>query len=148
VGLGASPLGAGLVIGLVAVAAALVAVKLAAALIPIPAVYVPYANVIAALAMLGGGAAALAVRSPRPRLAHLAVGQLGWVAAVVGSLRVRYIRSQLEESRRGAAAALPTVTACSTAGGVAFCLVIAAYGAFGYPILGLADQGAEALGLK
>src|SRR5207245_1860635 len=62
-------------------AAAWVAVKLAAALIPIPAVYVPYANVIAALAMLGGGAAALAVRSPRPRLAYLAVGQLGWVAA-------------------------------------------------------------------
>src|SRR5207245_2722857 len=69
------------VVGGVAVAAALVAVKLAAALIPIPAVYVPYANVIAALAMLGGGAAALAVRSPRPRLAYLAVGQLGWVAA-------------------------------------------------------------------
>ena len=251
VGLGASPLGAGLVIGLVAVAAALVAVKLAAALIPIPAVYVPYANVIAALAMLGGGAAALAVRSPRPRLAYLAVGQLGWVAAglathfrsgtaaalfllgafavaatcgpallgraeggepaiaglgsvrpvraaglglamlslagapplagffgelavaaalaqsgnfvllglgllgavmsaaaVVGTLRVLYIQSPLEESRRGAAAALPTVTAFSTAGGVAFCLVIAAYGAFGYPILGLADQGAEALGLR
>src|SRR5256885_1508260 len=31
--------------------------------------------------MVGGGAAALAVRSPRPRLAYLAVGQLGWVAA-------------------------------------------------------------------
>jgi len=26
--------------------------------------------------------------------------------------------------------------------------VIAAYGAFSYPILGLADQGAEALGLR
>ena len=26
--------------------------------------------------------------------------------------------------------------------------VIAAYGVFGYPILGLADQGAEALGLR
>src|SRR5256885_14537131 len=31
--------------------------------------------------MVGGGAAALAVRSPRPRLGYLAVGQLGWVAA-------------------------------------------------------------------
>jgi NADH-quinone oxidoreductase subunit N len=251
VGLGASPLGAGLVIGLVAVAAATVAAKLAAALIPIPEAYVPYANVIAALAMLGGGAAAMAVRSPRPRLAYLAVGQLGWVAAglathfrsgmaasvfllgafavaatcgpallgraeggepaiagfgsvrpvraaglalamlslagapplagffgqlavaaalaqsgnfvllglgllgsvmslvaAVGTLRVLYIQSPLEESRRGAAAALPAVTALSTAGAVAFCVVIAAYGAFSYPILGLADQGAEALGLR
>src|SRR5438477_80472 len=81
VGLGASPLGAGLVIGLVAMAAATVAVKLAAALIPIPSVYVPYVEAVSALAMVGGGAAALAVRSPRPRLAYLAVGQLGWVAA-------------------------------------------------------------------
>src|SRR5207244_3650131 len=71
----------GLVIGLVAMAAATVAVKLAAALIPIPSVYVPYVEAVSALAMVGGGAAALAVRSPRPRLAYLAVGQLGWVAA-------------------------------------------------------------------
>ena len=251
VGLGASPLGAGLVIGLVAMAAATVAVKLAAALIPIPSVYVPYVEAVSALAMVGGGAAALAVRSPRPRLAYLAVGQLGWVAAglathfrsgtaaslfllgafavaatcgpallgraeggepavagfgtvrpvraaglalamlslagapplagffgelavaaalaqsgnfvllglglvgsvmsvaaVVGTLRVLFIQSPLEEARRAPAAALPAITAFSTAGAVAFCLVIAAYGVFGYPILGLADQGAEALGLR
>jgi NADH-quinone oxidoreductase subunit N len=251
VGLGASPLGAGLVFGMAAVAAATVGIKLAAALIPIPDVYVPYVQVVAALAMVGGGAAALAVRSPRPRLAYLAVSQLGWVAAgvsthfragiggalfllgafavaatcgpallgradggepaihglgtlrpvraaglalamlslagapplagffgelavaaalaqsgnyvllglgllgsvlgvaaVVGTLRVLYIQSPLEESRRGAAAALPAVTAFSTAGAVAFCIVIAGYGVFGNPILGLADQGAEALGLR
>src|SRR5438874_326446 len=243
VGLGASPMGAGLVIGLVAMAAA--------ALIPVPSVYVPYVEAVSALAMVGGGAAALAVRSPRPRLAYLAVGQLGWVAAglathfrsgtaaslfllgafavaatcgpallgraeggepavagfgtvrpvraaglalamlslagapplagffgelavaaalaqsgnfvllglglvgsvmsvaaVVGTLRVLFIQSPLEEARRSPAAALPAITAFSTAGAVAFCLVIAAYGVFGYPILGLADQGAEALGLR
>src|SRR5258708_29440283 len=31
--------------------------------------------------MVGGGAAALAVRAPRTRIAYLAVGQIGWVAA-------------------------------------------------------------------
>jgi len=65
--LGASPLGAGLVLGLVAAAAATVAIKLVAALTPIPAVYSSYLEVIAAVAMVGGGAAALAVRSPRAR---------------------------------------------------------------------------------
>jgi NADH-quinone oxidoreductase subunit N len=251
VGLGASPLGAGLVIGMVAVASAIVAIKLAAALVPVPQVYVPYMQVVAALAMVGGGAAALAVRSPRPRMAYLAVSQIGWVAAglsthfrsgigaslfllgafavaatcgpallgraeggepaiaglgavrpvraagvalallslagapplagffgqlaiaaalaqsgdfvliglgvlgsvlsvaaTVGTLRVLFIQSPLEESRRGAAAALPALTMLSTAGAVAFCLVIAGYGVFGFPIMGLADQGAEALGLR
>lgn len=251
VGLGASPLGAGLVIGLVAVAAAIVALKLSAALIPVPELYAPFAQVLAALAMVGGGAAALAVRSPRPRMAYLAVSQVGWiaaglsthfragiagslfllgafavaatcgpavlgraeggepaihgfgavrpvraaglalamlslagapplagffgelavasalaqsgnyaliglgalgsilgVAAVLGTLRVVFIQSPIEESRRGAAAALPAVTAFSTAGAVALCVVVAAYGVFGYPIMGLANQGAEALGLR
>ncbi len=251
VGLAASPLGAGLVLGLVAVAAGVVAVKLAAALTPIPATYALYASVVAALAILGSGAAALAVRSPRPRLAYLAVGQLGWVAAglathyrsglaaslfllgafavaatcgpamlgraeggepaivgfgalrpvraaglslamlslagapplggffgelsvaaalaqsgnfvvlglalvgsvmgvvaALGTLRAVYLLTPLEESRRGGLAALPAVTAFSTAGVVAFCIVIAVYGLFSYPIFGLADQGAEALGLR
>jgi NADH-quinone oxidoreductase subunit N len=251
VGIGASPLGAGLVVGLTALASATVAIKLVAALVPIPAAYTVWAQVIAATAIVGGGAAALAVRSPRPRLAYLAVGQLGWIAAglathyrtgiaaslfllgafaiaatcgpallgraeggeaaiaglgavrpvraaglalamlslagapplagffgelavatalaqsgsfvllgiglvgwlmsiaaTVGTLRVLYIQSPLEESRRGAAAALPVVTALSTAGAVAFCVVIAAYGVLGNPILGLADQGAKALGLR
>ncbi|HEX9364690.1 MAG TPA: proton-conducting transporter membrane subunit [Candidatus Dormibacteraeota bacterium] len=251
VGIGASPLGAGLVVGLTALASATVAIKLVAALVPIPAAYTLWAYAVAAIAIVGGGAAALAVRSPRPRLAYLAVGQLGWIAAglathyrtgiaaslfllgafaiaatcgpallgraeggepaiaglggvrpvraaglalamlslagapplagffgelavatalaqsgnfvllgiglvgtlmsiaaTVGTLRVLYIQSPLEESRRGAAAALPVVTALSTAGAVAFCVVIAAYGVLGNPILGLADQGAEALGLR
>lgn len=251
VGLGASPLGAGLIIGLVAVVASIVALKLAGALLPVPDVFAPYAQVVAALAMVGGGLAALAVRSPRPRMAYLAVSQVGWIAAglsthfqtgiagslfllgafavaatcgpavlgraeggepaihgfgavrpvraaglalamlslagapplagffgeltvatalaqsgdfvliglgvlgsvlgiaaTLGTLRTMFIQSPLEESRRGAAAALPVVTAFSTAGAVAFCVVVAGYGVFGFPIFGLATQGAEALGLR
>jgi NADH-quinone oxidoreductase subunit N len=245
--LGASPLGAGLVLGLVAAAAAVVAIKVAAVLTPIPSVYSAYLEVIAAVAMVGGGAAALAVRSPRARMAYLAAGQIGWVAAglvthyrtglgaslfllgafavaatvgpavmgraeggepalagmavlrparaagltlailslagapplagffgefavaaalaqsghfgllalgilgtllslaaAVGTLRLIYLQSPLEEARRGAA--LPVLTRLSTFGAVAFCIVIAAYGLLSNPILGLADQGAEALG--
>jgi NADH-quinone oxidoreductase subunit N len=251
IGLGASPLGAGVLIGLVAVAAATVGIKLVAALAPAPEVYGPYASVVAAVAMVGGGAAALAVRSPRPKMAYLAVAQLGWVAAGVAThfraglaaslfllaafgvaatcgpallgraeagetavaglgavrpvraagvglavlslagvpplggffgelavaaalaqsgnfillglgllgavmnavaaiavLRVLYIQPPIEEARRGAAAALPGVTMLSTAGAVVFCVVIAGYGLLGSPILGLANQGAEALGLR
>jgi NADH-quinone oxidoreductase subunit N len=248
-GLGASPVGAGLVLGLVAAAAAVVAFKVAAVLTPIPSVYTPYLEVIAAVAMVGGGAAALAVRSPRARMAYLAAGQIGWVAAglvthyraglagsmfllgafavaatvgpavmgraeggepalagmavlrparaagltlamlslagapplagffgefavaaalaqsghfgllalgilgtllslaaAVGTLRVIYLQSPLEEARRGAA--LPVLTRLSTFGAVAFCIVIAVYGLLSNPIMGLADQGAEALGLR
>jgi NADH-quinone oxidoreductase subunit N len=247
--LGASPLGAGLVLGLAAVAASVVAIKLAAVLIPIPTVYSSYVEVIAAVAMVGGGAAALAVRSPRTRIAYLATGQIGWVAAglvthyrsglagslfllgafavaatcapavmgradggepalagmgvlrparaaglalamlslagapplagffgefavgaalaqtghfglltlgilgsllslaaALGTLRLIYLQSPLEEARRGAA--LPVITRLSSFGAVAFCVVIASYGLLSNPILGLADQGAEALGLR
>jgi NADH-quinone oxidoreductase subunit N len=251
VGLAASPLGGGVILGLVGVAASTVAIKLAVALIAVPDVYAPFIGVVAAVAMVGGGAAALAVRSPRARLAYLAAGQLGWIAAgvathfrsgiaaslfllgafaiaatcgpallgraeggevaiaglgglrpsraaglalaalslagapplagffgelavaaalaesgnfmllglgllgsllsivaAISTLRVLYIQSPLEEARKGAAAALPAVSLLSTAGALAFCLVIAAYGVLGNPILGLADQGAEALGLR
>ncbi|HXN90214.1 MAG TPA: proton-conducting transporter membrane subunit [Candidatus Sulfotelmatobacter sp.] len=250
-GVGGSPLGAGLVVGFVAVAAATVAIKLVAALVPVPAVFVPYAEVAAAVAMVGGGAAAVAVRSPRPRMAYLAAGQLGWViaglsthfrtgvaaalfllgafavaatcgpallgraeggesaiaglgsvrparaaglalamlslagapplagffgelsvaaalaqsgnfvllglgllgsvlstVAAVATLRVLFIQSPLEEARRGPGAALPALTVLSTGGSVAFCFVIGAYGVFASPIISLADQGAEALGLR
>jgi len=249
--LGASPLGAGLLLGIVAVAAGTVAIKLAAALVPVPAVVSPYLVVLAAVAMVGGGAAALAAVAPRTRMAYLAVSQVGWVAAglathqragiaaslfllgafgvaatcgpavlgraeggeaavaglgavrpvraiglalamlslagapplagffgelavaaalaqsgnfvllglgllgsvlgmvaVVGTLRVIYIQSPPEESRRGALAALPVVTTLSSLGVMAFCLVVAAYGFLGTPIMGLANQGAEALGLR
>ena len=249
--LGASPVGAALVVGMAAMAAGVVAIKLTSALLPLGDSYAPYAEVVAAIAMVGGGAAALAVRSPRPRMAYIATSQLGWlaagvathfrsgfgaalfllgafalaatcgpallgraeggepaiaglgasrplraagfglallslagvpplpgffgelsvaaalaqsgnfvllglgllgalmcVAAAAGSLRVLYIQSPLEESRRGAAAALPGMTALSSFGAVAFGLVLAAYVVFGFPIMGLADQGAEALGLR
>jgi NADH-quinone oxidoreductase subunit N len=247
--LGASPLGAGLVLGLVAAAAATVAIKLLAALTPIPSVYSPYLAVVAAVAMVGGGAAALAAQSPRAKLAYLATGQMGWVAAglvthyrsglaaslfllgafavaatcgpavmgradggehalagigvlrparaaglalamlslagapplagffgefavaaalaqsghfgllalgilgsvlglagVAGTLRMMYIQSPPDEARR--TTRLPVLTGLSSIGAVAFCIVIAAYGILSSPILGLADQGAEALGLR
>jgi NADH-quinone oxidoreductase subunit N len=247
--LGASPLGAGMVLGLVAAAAATVAIKLLAALTPIPSVYSPYLAVIAAVAMIGGGAAALAAQSPRAKLAYLATGQMGWVAAglvthyrsglaaslfllgafvvaatcgpavmgraeggeqalagigvlrparaaglalamlslagapplagffgefavaaalaqsghfgllalgilgsvlglagVAGTLRMMYIQSPPDEARR--TTRLPVLTGLSSIGAVAFCIVIAAYGILSSPILGLADQGAEALGLR
>ncbi|HUY73466.1 MAG TPA: proton-conducting transporter membrane subunit [Candidatus Dormibacteraeota bacterium] len=250
-GLGASPLGAGLVVGLIAAGAAVVAIKLAAALLPIPAVYSPYLEVLAAVAMVGGGAAALAVRAPRNRLAYLAAGQVGWlvaglvthyrtgvgaslfllgafvvaatcgpavlgraeggeaaiaglgalrparaaalalamlslagapplagafgelavaaalaqsghfallalgalgwimgIAAALSTLRTIYLQSPLEEGHRGAASALPVLTRLSSLGALALCFVIVAYGLFGSPIMGLADQGAEALGLR
>lgn len=251
VGLGASPVGAALVVGLVAAAAGVVAIKLTSALLPIADAYSPYAQVVAVVAMVGGGAAALAVRSPRPRMAYMATSQLGWLAAgvathfrsgtgaslfllgafalaatcgpallgraeggepavaglgavrplraagvslallslagvppspgffgelsvaaalaqsgnfitlglgllgavlcaaaAVSTLRVIYIQSPLEESRRGSAAALPGMTLLSSFGAVAFALVFAAYVVFGFPIMSLADQGAEALGLR
>jgi NADH-quinone oxidoreductase subunit N len=251
VGFGASPVGAALVMGMAAVAAGVVAIKLAAAVLPVPDLYAPYAQVVAAVAMVGGGVAALAVSSPRPRMAYMAVSQLGWlaaglathyrsgfggsvfllggfaiaaacgpallgrteggeaviagfgavrplravgvslallslagvpplpgffgelavgaslaqsqnfvllglgmlgtvfcIAAAIGTLRVMYLQSPLEESRRGAAAALPAMTAFSSFGAIAFCVVLAAYVVFGLPIMSLADQGAEALGLR
>jgi NADH-quinone oxidoreductase subunit N len=232
-------------------AAATVAIKLAGVLDPIPAVYSAYLEVIAALAMVGGGAAALAVRSPRSRIAYLAAGQIGWVAAglvthyragmagalfllgafavaatcgpavlgraeggepaiaglgalqparaaalalamlslagapplagffgefavgaamaqsghfgllalgvlggvlslgaAVRTVRVLFQQGALEDSRRGPGLTLPAVTWLSSAGAVLLCLVIAAYGLLSSPILGLANQGAEALGLR
>lgn len=250
-GLAASPLASGLVLGLVALAAGVVAIKVAAALIPDPDLYSPYLAVLSAVAMAGGGAAALAVRSPRARIAFLATSQMGWVAAglvahdragigaalftlgafaiaatcgpavlgrsgggepalagwgllrpsraaavalamlslagapplagffgqlavaaalaqtgqwgllavgavsailcmaaAVGTLRVLYIQAPVEEARRSAAMALPALGTVSTVAAVVFCLVIAAYGFAGNPIFGLADQGAEALGLR
>jgi NADH-quinone oxidoreductase subunit N len=249
--LGSSPLAGGLVLGILAMAAATVAIKIAGVLGPTPSLYTPFLEVIAAVAMVGGGAIALASRSPRARMAYLAVGQIGWIAAglvshvragtaaslfllgafavaaacgpavmgraeggehslaglgavrparaagmalamlslagapplagffgefavaaalaqsahfgllvlavlasvlsmaaVAGTLRLLYLQSPLEESRRGQGAVLPAVTRLSTAGAVVLCVVIAAYGLASNPILGLANQGAEALGLR
>ena len=69
------------------------------------------------------------------------------VAAALGTLRVLYIQSAPEEARRSGAG-IPVLTALSTGGAVALCAVIVAYGVFANPILGLAYQGAEALGLR
>ncbi|MEA2642977.1 MAG: NADH-quinone oxidoreductase subunit [Chloroflexota bacterium] len=249
--LGASPMGAGILLGLVATAALLVAIKVAALLSPVPETLSLYLEVIAAVAMVGGGAAALGVRAPRARLAYLAVGQVGWVVAglsthyrsglggalflagafalaatcgpaviggaeggeaslagmgvlrparalgialvflslagapplagffgefavaaalaqgghfgllalgllgsvlgvvaALGTLRVLYMQSPPEESRRAVGFALPAWSLASSAGLVAVCIVIVAFGAFANPILSLAYQGAEALGLR
>lgn len=250
-GLAASPLGAGMVVGLVAAAALTVAVKVAAVLTPLPAVFSPYLMAAAATSMVGGGAAALATRSPRARIVYLAAGQVGWIAAglathyrvgmgaalflvgafalaattgpavmagadsgefalagmgllrparaaaialvflslagapplagffgefavaaalaqsgdfwllalgllgavmsmgaAVGTLRAIYLQSPPDESRRAAGARLPVLTRLSSLGAVALCIAIAGYGLFANPILGLANQGAEALGLR
>jgi hypothetical protein len=40
------------------------------------------------------------------------------------------------------------MTSLSSFGAIVFGLVLAAYVVFGFPIMGLADQGAEALGLR
>jgi NADH-quinone oxidoreductase subunit N len=249
--LGASPMGASILLGLVAAAALIAAIKVAALLSTVPETMSLYLEVIAAVAMVGGGAAALGVRAPRARLAYLAVGQVGWVAAglathyrsglggglflvgaftlaatcgpavlggaeggeaslagmgslrparalgiamvflslagapplagffgeftvaaalaqgghfgllavgllgsmlsvvaALGTLRVLYLQSPPEEGRRAVGFALPAWTFASSAGAVAVCVLIVAYGAFANPILSLAYQGAEALGLR
>jgi NADH-quinone oxidoreductase subunit N len=81
----------------------------------------------------------------------LALGLLGSVLSLVaalGTLRVLYIQSPPEEGRRAVGFALPAWTFVSSAGAVALCIAILAFGAFANPILGLAYQGAEALGLR
>jgi NADH-quinone oxidoreductase subunit N len=249
--LGASPLGSGILLGLVGAAALIAAIKVAALLSPASETLSLYLEVIAAVAMVGGGAAALGVRAPRARLAYLAVGQVGWVAAglathylsglggslflvgafvlaatcgpvvlagveggeaslagmgalrparalgiamvflslagvpplagffgefavaaalaqgghfgllalgllgsvlsvaaALGTLRVLYLQSPPEEGRRAVGFALPAWTLLSSAGAIAVCVVMVAFGAFANPILSLAYQGAEALGLR
>jgi NADH-quinone oxidoreductase subunit N len=249
--LGASPLGSGILLGLVGAAALIAAIKVAALLSPASETLSLYLEVIAAVAMVGGGAAALGVRAPRARLAYLAVGQVGWVAAglathylsglggslflvgafvlaatcgpvvlagaeggeaslagmgavrparalgiamvflslagvppvagffgefavaaalaqgghfgllalgllgsglsvvaALGTLRVLYLQSPPEEGRRAVGFALPAWTLVSSAGAIAVCVVMVAFGAFANPILSLAYQGAEALGLR
>ena len=249
--LGSSPLGSGVLLGLVGTAALIAAIKIVAVLSPVSETLSLYLEVIAAVAMVGGGAAALGVRAPRARLAYLAVAQIGWVvaglathylsglggslflvgafvlaatcgpvvlggveggeaslagmgalrparalgiamvflslagvpplagffgefavaaalaqgghfgllalgllgsvlsvAAALGTLRVLYLQSPPEEGRRAVGSALPAWTLVSSAGAIAVCTLMVAYGAFANPILSLAYQGAEALGLR
>ena len=101
------------------------------------------------LAGFFGEFAVAAALAQSGHFALLALGLLGSVlslAAAAATLRLIYVHSPLEEARRGSA--LPVLTRVSSAGAVAFCAVIALYGLFASPILGLADQGAEALGLR
>ena len=63
-------------------------------------------------------------------------------------MRAIYLQSPPDEGRRAAGARLPVLTRLSTLGAVALCVAIAGYGAFANPIISLADQGAEALGLR
>jgi len=80
----------------------------------------------------------------------LAVGMLGSLlslVAAIGTVRVLYLQNPPEEGRRGLVA-LPVWTRFSAMGAIALCVVIAGYGLFANPIFSLADQGAEALGLR
>ena len=82
------------------------------------------------------------------KFALLALGLLGAVlsqAAALGTVRAAYFQSLPDEARRGA---IPSWTRFSSAGAVGLCAVIVAYGVFASPIMGLADQGAKALGLR
>ena len=76
-----SPMSIGLVTGLAAAAAVVAAVKISVAVGAVSVAFSPYVEIVAAVAMVGGGAGALAVRSPRTRIAFLAAGQTGWVIA-------------------------------------------------------------------
>ena len=76
-----SPMSIGLVAGLAAAAAVVAAVKISVAVGAVSVAFSPYVEIVAAVAMVGGGAGALAVRSPGTRIAFLAAGQTGWVIA-------------------------------------------------------------------
>jgi len=246
----ASPLSTGLVTGLSAAAALVAAVKITAALGPVAAVFGPFLEVVAVVTMIGGGAAALAVRAPRARIGFLAASQGGWVLAglsthyhagtgaavfllgalviaatagpavmgalgaaeptlagfgalrphravalslcmlslagvpplagffgeftvasalagagrfellaagllgsvlcviaALGTIRVVYLFNPLEESRR-AGLVLPVWSRFSAGAAVVLAIVIPAYSLFANPILSLAFQSAEGLGLK
>jgi NADH-quinone oxidoreductase subunit N len=77
----ASPLSTGLITGLSTAAALVAAVKITAALGPVAPVFGPFLEIVAAVTMVGGGAAALAARAPRTRIGFLAASQSGWVLA-------------------------------------------------------------------
>jgi NADH:ubiquinone oxidoreductase subunit 2 (subunit N) len=103
----------------------------------------------ARLAGFFGEFAVAAALAQSGHFALLALGILGSalsVVAVAGTLRVMYIQSPPDEARR--TTRLPVLSGLSSFGAVAFCVVIAAYGILSSPILGLANQGAEALGLR
>jgi NADH-quinone oxidoreductase subunit N len=77
----ASPLSGGLLAGLVAAAALVAVVKVTASVVPVSAAFTTYLEVLAGVLMLGGGAAAVAVRAPRARVGLVAACQVGWILA-------------------------------------------------------------------
>ncbi len=81
----ASPISSGLLAGLVAAAALVTVVKVTASLVPVSAAFEVYLELLSGLLMLGGGAAALAVRSPRARIGLIAACQVGWILAGVST---------------------------------------------------------------
>jgi NADH-quinone oxidoreductase subunit N len=101
------------------------------------------------LAGFFGEFAVAAALAQSGHFALLALGVFGTalsLVAVAGTMRAMYIQSPPDEARR--TTRLPVLTGLSSLGAVVFCVVIAVYGIFSSPILGLADQGAEALGLR
>ena len=103
------------------------------------------------LAGFFGELAVAAALAQGGHFALLSVGLAGSVlstAAALGTVRLMYLQSPIEEARRGQGAALPPVSTLASAGALALSFVMAAYGLFGNPIFGLADQGAKALGLR
>src|SRR5260370_3539221 len=79
-----SPMSIGLVAGLAAAAAVVAAVKISVAVGSVSVVFSPYVEIVAALAMVAGGAGALSVRSARTRIPFLAAGPTRWGVAGLG----------------------------------------------------------------
>jgi NADH-quinone oxidoreductase subunit N len=75
------------------------------------------------------------------------VGTALAVVAAIGTIRVMYLVNPLDESRRGGLV-LPLWTRFSAGGAVLLGVVIVAYSLFANPILALAFQSAEGLGLR
>jgi len=103
---------------------------------------------------LAGFFGELAVAAALAQGGHFALLVIGFVgsmlstAAAIGTVRLMYLQSPIEEARRGVVAALPPASTLASAGALALSVVIAVYGIFGNPIFGLADQGVKALGLR
>jgi NADH-quinone oxidoreductase subunit N len=79
--LGAAPLGAGCLSGLLVGGAVIVASRLLAMLNAVAVTWTPWLAILALVTLLWAGLSVLAARSPRVAVSWLGVGQVGWVAA-------------------------------------------------------------------
>ncbi len=79
--LGAAPVGAGCLGGLLVGGAAIVAARLLAVLNAVAVTWTPWLAILAVATLLLAGLSVIAVRSPRATVAWLGVGQVGWIAA-------------------------------------------------------------------